>query len=110
MFHLDGRPGQLAGHAVTVRSQLVHTMGKDVQASGGKSGILRAGHGAQQRKSLRTKCAHGMQGGGDTRILQGAVQMAGDDFLPYGRRITQPGRQGISFGQLAAIQPADAAF
>ena len=63
-------------------SQLVHTMGKDVQASGGKSGILRAGHGAQQRKSLRTKCAHGMQGGGDTRILQGAVQMAGDDFLP----------------------------
>ena len=82
VFHLDGRPGQLAGHAVTVRSQLVHTMGKDVQASGGKSGILRAGHGTHQRKSLRTKCAHGMQGGGDTRILQGAVQMAGDDFLP----------------------------
>ena len=86
--HLQRRARQLAGHTVTVRRQGIDTVDKILSALHGKGGVLRAGHGAQQRQHLRPLHAHGVQPAAHSLVPQGTVQPFGSDGLPQRGGIT----------------------
>ena len=110
VFHRNGRPRQLAGHAVAVGGQRINAVGKGAQAVGGKGGVLRASHGTQQRQGLRVLHAHRVRSGADAGIAQRAAQLADGNRLPQRRCIARAGGQVVAFCQLAALYAADTAL